>query len=51
MRTYRMGSVFGAVEVNHAINAGKGRATTLVAMRVELFLGEHVAAGLVDRLD
>lgn len=34
--------------MHHAINAGKRRAPTLVTMRIELLLGEDIAASLVD---
>lgn len=34
--------------MHHAINACKRRAPTLVAMRIELLLGQNIAAGLVD---
>ena len=47
-----MGSVLDAREVHHAINAGKGSATTTVSMRVEFLLGEDVATGLrMERLE
>ena len=39
-------AVIVAVEVHHAIQAGEGGASTLVAMAVEPFLGQNVAAGL-----
>jgi hypothetical protein len=41
-----MGTVFHALEVHHAIETGKGCATTLVAVRVEFLLREDVSAGL-----
>ena len=34
--------------MHHAINAGKRRAPTLVAMRIELLLGEDIAASLIN---
>lgn len=37
--------------MHHAINACKRRAATLVAMRVELLLGQNIAAGLVDETE
>lgn len=36
--------VLDSGEMNHAVNASKGGAVTTVAMRVELFLGQDVAA-------
>lgn len=42
----RVRSVFRALEVHHAIDAGVGCAVALVAMRVEFLLGENVAAVL-----
>jgi hypothetical protein len=44
--TYRVRSVFGSVEVHHAINAGEASTATLVAMRVELLLSEDITACL-----
>jgi len=41
-----MGTVFHALEVHHAIEARKGCATTLVAVRVKSLLREDVSAGL-----
>lgn len=41
-----MSAVFGAVEVHHAVDAGKGGAATLVGMRVQLLLGEDVSTVL-----
>jgi len=38
--------VFRAAKVHHAVEAGEGRASTLIAMRVELLLREDVAAVL-----
>lgn len=38
--------VFGAAKVNHAVEAGEGRASTLIPMRVELLLREDVATVL-----
>ena len=38
--------VFGAPEVHHAVETGKGCAATLVAVAVELLLCEDVAAVL-----
>jgi hypothetical protein len=47
--TYRVCSIFGAPEVNHTINASEGRAAALAAVGVEFFLGEDIAAALVER--
>lgn len=44
--TYRMGSILEAGEVDHAINAGKGSASTTVSMRIKFLLGEDVATVL-----
>lgn len=44
--TYCVRSVLGSVEVHHAIYAGKGRAVAAVPVRVELLLGEDIAAVL-----
>ena len=41
-----MRSILGSLEMHHAINAGKRRAPTLVPMRIELLLGQNIAAGL-----
>lgn len=41
-----MGSILEAGEVDHAINAGKGSASTTVSMRIEFLLGEDVATVL-----
>jgi hypothetical protein len=38
--------VFGAAKVHHTVEAGEGRASTLIPMRVELLLREDVAAVL-----
>lgn len=38
--------VSGAAKVNHAVEAGEGRASTLIPMRVELLLREDVATVL-----
>lgn len=46
IRTYSMCFVFRAAKVHHAVEAGEGRASTLIAMRVELLLREDVAAVL-----
>lgn len=50
--TGRMGAVVCAVKVHHTIETGICCAVALVAMRVQLLLGEHVAARLheVNRL-
>lgn len=44
--TYRMGSIIGAREVYHAINAGEGGAVATIAVRVKLLLGEDIPARL-----
>ena len=36
--------VFRAAKVHHAVEAGKGRASTLVPMRVELLFRQDIAA-------
>ena len=41
-----MRAVFCSVEVHHAVDAGVGGAATLVAVRVELLLGEDITASL-----
>jgi hypothetical protein len=38
--------VFAASKMRHAVQAGKGCASTLASVRVELLLGEHIAASL-----
>ena len=38
-----------SLEVYHAVNAGKGRAVTLVAMGIELLLGKDVTTVLERR--
>jgi hypothetical protein len=43
-----MGAVLCAREVYHAVDAGKGGTATAVSMRVELLLGQDVAAGLFN---
>jgi hypothetical protein len=43
---YRVGFVRSAREVNHAVEARKGRAIALVAMSVELLLCENVSTAL-----
>lgn len=47
--SYRVGSVAGAREVHHAVEAGVGCAIALVPVRVQLLLGEDVTAVLVSR--
>lgn len=46
--TYRMSSVLGAIEVNHAINARKGCAAALAAVGVEFLFGENITTTLRD---
>lgn len=41
-----MGAIFVSLEMNHTIQTGERCATALIAMRIEFFLGEDVAAGL-----
>ena len=43
-RTNRMRAVFGTVKVCHAVETGEGGAAALVAMAVELLLGNDIAA-------
>jgi len=40
--TYRVGSVAGALKVDHAVQAGIGRAIALVAMGIKLLLGKDI---------
>lgn len=40
-------SVFGAVEMDHAVDAGKGGTSAAASVWVELLLGEDVAAVLL----
>lgn len=47
--SYRVGPVFGAVEMDHAINAGESSTSTTIPMRVEFLLGQDIAAGCVQR--
>lgn len=42
-----MGPIFGAVEMDHAVNAGESGASTTIPVRVEFFLGQDIAAGCV----
>jgi len=37
--TYRVGAVFGADKVDHAIDASEGRTSTTVSMWVEFLFG------------
>jgi hypothetical protein len=54
-----MCAILHALEVNHAVDAGKGCAATLVSMGIELLLCEDIAAILqwlhqqteLDRID
>lgn len=46
-KAYRMRSIICTVEMHHAINAGERCSSTLVAMRIEFFLGQNIAAGLL----
>jgi hypothetical protein len=43
-----MGSVFGPQEMDHAIDAGKGRSSTTISMWVEFLLGQNIAAALIE---
>jgi hypothetical protein len=45
-----MRTVVGALEVDHAVDAGIRCAPALVGVRVELLLGEDVTASLSDEL-
>lgn len=45
-----MGSIVQALEMHHTVNARKGSASTLVAMRIQLLLGQNVSASLATRL-
>lgn len=47
-KTYRVSSVLGTVEVNHAINARKGCAAALAAVGVEFLFGEDITTSLRD---
>lgn len=44
-----MRAVVGSLESGHAIETGKICAAALVAMRVELLLGKHVATSLCGK--
>lgn len=44
--TYGMRAVRSPLEMCHAVDTGEGCAPALVAMTVELFLREHIAAAL-----
>ena len=44
-----MGSVAGAREVDHAVEAGVGCAIALVPVRIQLLLGEYITAVLDTR--
>ena len=46
VRTYCMGSIISAGEVDHAINTCESRTVTAVSMGIEFLLGEDVAAAL-----
>jgi len=48
-KTYRMGSIFSAVEMDHAINAGESSTSTAASVGIELLLGQDVATGLLRR--
>lgn len=41
-----MGSVFGPREMDHAVDASKGRSSTTVSVWVEFLLGQDIAAAL-----
>jgi hypothetical protein len=42
--TYSVCAIFQALEVDHTVDAGEGRAVTLVSMRIELLLCKDIAA-------
>lgn len=44
--SYRMSSVFGPGEMDHAIDASEGRSSTTVSVWVEFLLGQDIAAAL-----
>lgn len=44
--TYRVGSILSTVEMNHAIDTGERRATTLVTVGVKLLLSEDITTVL-----
>lgn len=44
--TYSMAAIFGAVEMDHAVDAGKRCAAAFVPMRIEFLLGEDIPAVL-----
>lgn len=44
--TYRMRSVFSAIEMDHAVDASKGCAATLVTVGIEFLLGEDITTVL-----
>jgi hypothetical protein len=43
-----MRAILSAIEMNHAIDAREGCATTLVAVGIELLLGENITAVLLN---
>lgn len=49
VQAYRVGSVAGAREMDHTVEAGIGCAIALVPVRIQLLLGEHIAAILDSR--
>lgn len=42
-----MRAIFGAIEMNHAIDTRERCATTLVTVGIELLLGENITAVLL----
>ena len=47
--TYGMTSVVHALEMDHTIQAGERGSATVISVRIELLLGDHVAAILFVR--
>ena len=48
MKTHRVRSILGPLEVGHAVNAGKGCMMTVATMSIELLLGEDIPTRLFD---
>lgn len=46
--SYSMSSVFGAGEMDHAIDASKGRSSTTVSVWIEFLLGQYIATALIE---
>ncbi len=46
--SYGMSSVFGPGEMDHAIDASKGRSSTTVSVWIEFLLGQYIATALIE---